>query len=206
MTYSETQISAIRHAVYSNLIGLLPVASYRQTIEFAANLSLCGSDGGYRTNAKERYRAIDKVLLRLNDLRVTPDIAEAGKAVSRLTIEKILDKKFGDRLHYVAGFHKPAGGKVWRMNLPEACSLFGYRSRYGYYNGILCQPVGQIDIYFLFSSAKFGGEKALRLEPMDKAFFDRYKEPAELEHNYAPTEIVPNMPGMRWTGRRFVEI
>jgi hypothetical protein len=114
----------------------------------------------------------------------------------RPAIEKELAAKYGSRLSEIAGFYFMQDR--WRLNLPRRCLLFGYAGRHGFYNGILCQPIDHINAYFLMSSAKHGGAKAIRLEERDRLFFESYKEPivtdgpsftAELRHNSTEAEI-----------------
>jgi hypothetical protein len=56
--------------------------------------------------------------------------------------------------------------------------MYGYRSDAGFLNGILCQPLDRYDSYFLLSSSKFGGPKAIRMTPRDEQYFTQFKEVA----------------------------
>ena len=80
------------------------------------------------------------------------------------------DPKYGERLASISGFYRNAYGRLM-LNLPRGCALYGYRSRLGFYNGILCQPLEEMDTFFLLSSARMGGPKAIRMCEADEAFF-----------------------------------
>lgn len=204
--YTDTS-AALRHAVYNELLCALPPASARQTEIFIANLALqrrAMAQPTTRTREAELSRTFQRFML----LKVTPHIAETGNTVARSAaeIEHYLTAKFGDRLAAVAGFHRPENSNRWRVNLPEAAALHGYRSRHGFYNGILCQPIDSINIFFLLSSSRFDGPKAIRLEHGDQSYFEQGKEPAEYRHNSAlATAKQASLDGYKWNGRRFVE-
>lgn len=203
--------AALRHAVYADLLSMLPIASYRQVQRFAANLALCRNTFDlWEHDFRKRQRAIDRVLLRLLLLRVTPDLAEVKlPTLDRRDIELAIEKRFGDRLSAIAGFYRDPNNGRWRVNLPEGCALYGYRSREGFFTGILCQPIDRDDFYFLLSSSKFDGPKAMRLTDSDRAFFERFKEPVELPPAaQAIRDSIPplDMTGFRFNGRRFVEV
>lgn len=203
--------AALRHAVYSDLLSMLPIASYRQVQRFAANLALCRNQfSSFERDYSKKHRAIFRVMGRLLLLRVTPDLAEVNTPTpDRRMIELAIEKRFGDRLSAIAGFYTDANNGRWRVNLPEGCALYGYRSREGFYTGVLCQPLHQIDFYFLLSSSKFDGPKAMRLTDADRAFFERFKEPVELPPAaQAIRDSLPplDMTGYRFNGRRFVEV
>lgn len=206
---SPQREAAIRHAVYRDLLDLLPLASYRQTIVFAANLGLVRNyDYSPTAPAGERQKAIDAVLRRLLRLKVSPDLncisdGANGRGIPKSEIEKIIVSKYGDRLANIAGFYFD---RRWKINLPERCALFGYRNRTGFYTGILCQPIDQANRYFLFSSASFDGPKAIRLEPAERMYFEQWTRPAELRLNITPPQMPADLEGMKWTGRRFVEV
>lgn len=199
--------AALRHAVYRDLLSMLPIASYRQVQAFAANLALC-RNRLHPTNMRQRTAAIDRVLLRLLLLRVSPDIAEAAtfKGSPQIEIEMNLADKYGDRLRNVAGFYFD---NRWRVNLPDGCAFDGYRSREGFYTGILCQPLDRIDYFFLLSSRGQGGFSPIRMTDDARKFYERFKQPVEF-----PPEIeafirtIPSldMTGYRWNGRRFVDV
>jgi hypothetical protein len=151
---NETNIEALRHCVYSDLLDRLPVASVGQTRSFMANLCLPAS-------------AIKRFLM----LRVSPEIGETGRrGMEREPLIEYLAAKYGERLAGVSGFYRNAYGRIM-LNLPRGCALYGYRSRLGYYNGILCQPLDSMDSLFLLSSAKYGGPRAIRMSDADEAFF-----------------------------------
>lgn len=204
--------AALRHAVYADLLSMLPIASCAQVQRFAANLALCRNTFDlWERDLRKRDRAIWRVMQRLLLLRVTPDLAEIKLPTpDRRMIELAIEKRFGDRLSAIAGFYTDANNGRRRVNLPEGCALYGYRSREGFYTGILCQPLHQIDFFFLLSSSKFDGPKAMRLTDADRAFFERFKEPVELppaaqafRDSISPRDLSQYY---RWTGRRFVEI
>ncbi|MEO7672983.1 MAG: hypothetical protein ABIU09_02770 [Pyrinomonadaceae bacterium] len=176
MQHKGNNLPALRHVLYRELLSLLPPASIAQTVDFIANLALCRNQFKMSDPAAVRDRAMNNALSLLMPLKVSPDIATATnyRKYSRTEIEQIIECKFGNRLADVAGFYKTSR---WRVNLPENCALFGYMSRLKFYTGILCQPVDRIDMYFLLSSAKHGGPKAIRLEENDRDFFERFKEP-----------------------------
>ncbi len=207
-TVTDTS-EALRHSVYTELLCLLPPASVRQTDLFIANLALqrrAYAQPTTRSREAEMFRTTRRFLM----LKVTPDISETAFGTftggrSTAEIEHFLTRKFGDRLAAVAGFHRPENSNRWRVNLPEAAALYGYRSRHGFYNGILCQPIDSTNIFFLLSSSRFDGPKAIRLEHADQSYFEQWKEPAELRHNYAPPALQANLDGLKWNGRRFIE-
>lgn len=164
----------LRHLVFQNLHSLLPPASIGQADTFVANLRLTR----FATPAR-----VDSVLLRLV---VSPDIGETvNYGLDLFEIERQLEKKFGDRLAAVPGFYRHAESGRMKLNLPKRCALYGYRSRINYFAGFLCQPLQFEDRYFLLSSAKFGGPKAVRLEYSDKHFFEQYTEPDAAPTNAA---------------------
>lgn len=49
--------------------------------------------------------------------------------------------------------------------------MHGY-AKAGHYAGILCQPLGELDRYFLLSSAKYGGPRAIPLSADDRRLFE----------------------------------
>jgi len=169
---SPEAINSLRHCVFEDLIALLPPASAPQTQVFMANLRL----------PKE---TLSKFLL----LRVSPELAETAYRGTRpANILEYLDEKYGNRLSLIAGFYRDVRGRLcW--TLPSGCVLYGYRSRLGFYNGIFCQPLGQIDKFFLLSSAKFGGPRAIRMLDHDSALFEAglitYAAPRRVTHGRA---------------------
>lgn len=195
------QTAALRHVVYRDLLDLLPVASYDQAITMITNLKLCSGEPA-------RYqRQLNACLMRFLTLRVTPGDGEtAYRGATLKEIEQYFNRKYGERLTAIAGFHRrnadthvrslvgpalaghdvdagtlPAADKSvrvppWRLNLPFNCALYGYRSPIGFYNGILCHPLDRLNTFFLLSSAKFGGAKAVRLQPRDEQYFTQYEE------------------------------
>lgn len=202
-------LAALRHAVFSELLLLLPPASVRQTDMFIANLALQRPAFAAKTG-HDRDLRLREIRMKFVNLKVSPDISETAigrTAGSRSVaeIETFLTRKFGDRLASVAGFYRPENSDRWKVNLPERCLLHGYRSRFGFYNGILCQPIDQVDLYFLLSSARFGGSKAIRLEPRDQTYFEQGKQPAELRHNVVSPALQADLAGWKWNGRRFIE-
>lgn len=176
MTQTADNVAAVRHAVYRDLLDYLPIASYDQARQFVANLDLC-ADSGENADAGSRERRINAALVRFLNMRVTPDIAEAGFRGAKLKeIEYWLNRKYGERLAGVAGFYQRNEAAPFRLNLPFNCAMYGYRSDAGFYNGILCQPMNRTDFYFLLSSSKYGGPKALRLTPRDQQYFTQFEE------------------------------
>ena len=170
------QAAAVRHAVYDALLNLLPIASYDQARTFAGNLSLCRAAGAERDKAACE-RMINAALMRFVNMRVTPDVAESAyRGHSKPAIERVLNRKFEDRLQHVAGFHRLEDSSPFRLNLPFNCAMYGYRSALGFYDGILCQPLDRLNFYFLLSSSKFGGPKAQRLQPRDQQYFTQFEE------------------------------
>ena len=158
---NATNIEALRHCVYSDLLDRLPVASVGQTRAFMANLCLPAS-------------AVRKFLM----LRVSPEIGETGRrGLEREVLTDYLAAKYGERLAGVSGFYRNAYGRLM-LNLPRGCALYGYRSRLGFYNGILCQPLEEMDTFFLLSSARMGGPKAIRMTEADEALFRTGKQAA----------------------------
>lgn len=168
------QSAALRHVVYRDLLCILPPASVEQTAAFVSNLSL--SRFSDRSSAK---RPLSDLMFRLKMLRVSPEIATATfyYKPELAEIEENLERKFSDRLAGVAGFYQHSESERWKLNLPQGCALHAYKSRNGFLAGFLCQPLNKLDSYFLLSSAKFGGPKAVRLEENDRQFFEQYKEP-----------------------------
>jgi hypothetical protein len=156
-----TRADAVRHAVLTDLLGMLPVASVDQANRFEANLRL--SNGEFD---REVFRV--KLLL-----RVTPDISETrvNRFFGIAEIEQILARRYGETVNLIPGFYRH------RLHLPKRCVLHGYGSRYGFLNGILCQPIDEIDRFFLLSSARFGGPRAIRLRDSERLLFERFKEP-----------------------------
>lgn len=201
--------AALRHAVYRDLLSMLPIASYRQAQRFAANLALCRNTFNlWERDYRKRRRAIDAVMLRLLLLRVSPDIAEADtfRGWPLMEIESNLADKYGERLRNIAGFYFD---NRWRVNLPEGCAINGYRSREGFYAGVLCQPLDRIDYFFLLSSRGQGGFSPMRMTDADRKYFERFKEPVELppEAEAFRRSIPPlDLTGYEWTGRRFREV
>lgn len=159
--------AATRHAVYEFLFHFLPYASFDQARQFAANLRIRGHAPLSKAAALQRFTS----------LRVTPDICETHKRPATIKeIETWLNKRYGDRLYAVAGFYRRGPSAPFRLNLPEKCVLYGYRSATGFLTGILCQPVNALDKFFLLSSSKFGGPKAVRMTPRDQQYFTQYEE------------------------------
>lgn len=169
--------AVVRHAVYSDLLDYLPIASYDQARQFVANLAIARSASGENADAGSRERRINAALVRFLNMRVTPDIAEAGfRGAKPKEIEYWLNREYGPRLAAVPGFYRRNEAAPFRLNLPFNCAIYGYRSDAGFYNGILCQPTDRHDFYFLLSSSKYGGPKALRLTPRDQQYFTQFEE------------------------------
>lgn len=175
MTTTNENAAAVRHAVYRDVLDYLPVASYDQARQFAANLALVKLGAAMESYVRERQ--INAAIVRFINMRVTPDIAEAGyRGAKPKEIEYWLNRKYGERLGYVPGFYQRNEAAPFRLNLPFNCAMYGYRSDAGFYNGILCQPQDRHEFYFLLSSSKFGGPKAIRLTPRDQQYFTQFEE------------------------------
>ena len=180
-TTAPDKAAAIRHAVYHDLLGFLPVASYDQAREFVGNLGLCGDWQKAVRDANDysiRIRRENAALMRFLGLKVTPDIAETKFCgATAKEIERWLNKKYREYLQHVAGFHRLENdGRAFRLNLPWKCAAYGYRSATGFYNGILFQPLDRLNSYFLLSSSKYGGPKAIGLTPRDQQYFTQFEE------------------------------
>jgi hypothetical protein len=146
---------ALRDLVYADLLSLLPVASADQTDLFMANLRLPEA-------------AVWKFL----DLKVSPELGETVfNGLNPRTALWYLNGRYGNVICEIAGFYRDGRGAL-SWTVPGGCALYGYRSRTGAYNGILCQPLYAIDKFWLLSSSKFGGPKALRLTDHDAALFE----------------------------------
>lgn len=189
------QSAAVRHAVYRDLLGFLRVASFDQARRFAANLSLCNAG-----DEAVRERQFNAAMIRFLLLKVTPDIAETGLLSgyrindrgqrvpvgpqSRSEIEWWMNFRYGSRLADVPGFYlrnmadRPStiNTVVYGVNLPKGCAVYGYVSDTGFYRGILFQPLTRPNSFFLLSSAKYGGPKAIRLTPRDEQYFTQHEE------------------------------
>lgn len=175
---AEQRAAAIRHAVYRDLLEWLPIASYDQARQFIANLRLVASYEQARqaADAAGRERQINAALMRFITLRVTPDMAECSYRGMKLPeLEKWFNRRYGQHLQHVAGFHRRDEAAPFRLNLPFKCALYGYRLR-GFYTGILCQPLDRLNTYFLLSSAKYDGPRAVPLQPRDKQYFTQFEE------------------------------
>lgn len=167
---TKTDPVAVRHVVYSWLLDMLPVASADQVTRFIGNLRL--ADG---VASDRQFRV---VTWRFHRLCVTPDIAEATcyRKATIKEIEALLNRKYGDALACVPGFYRRTTDAPFRLNLPFKCALSGYRGHAGNYNGILCQPLAELDRYFLLTSTNQGGPKAIRLTPQDQMYFTQFEE------------------------------
>lgn len=163
------EIVALRHFVYSDLLSMMPIASYDQAMKFVANLRLCRD---------ATPRALDAALMRFLTLRVTPDITggTSYKWPTPAEIETYLNRKYGERLRHVAGFvERPADGdQQSAVRLPRNCAAYGYRTdgARGTVAGILFAPIDRPDTYFLLSSARDGGPRAVPLSPEDRKYFE----------------------------------
>lgn len=148
-------LNAFRALVYEDVIESLPPASIDQARQFMGNLSL-------------PREAIWKFM----NLRVSPGLSETPyRGMRPSDLLRMLDEKYGSQITSIAGFYRDCRGRLcWTV--AEGCALYGYRSRLGFYNGILCQPLYAIDKFWLLTSSKFGGPKALRLADHDAALFE----------------------------------
>jgi len=160
------EIVALRHFVYSDLLSMMPIASYDQAMKFVANLRLCRD---------ATPRALDAALMRFLTLRVTPDIAggTSYKWPTPAEIETYLNRKYGERLRHIAGTRNAECG-MRNLNLPRNCAAYGYRTdgARGTVAGILFAPLDRPDTYFLLSSARDGGPRAVPLSPADRKYFE----------------------------------
>ena len=166
--------AAVRHAVYTSLVGYLPYASSEQVFRFLA---------------KRRRPWADR--LRFLELRVTPDIGETYGGASLPEIEQWLNRKYGERLAVVPGFRKVNNEQRTVNNSDsEHCSLFTIHyslslprrsavHAYGQHRfiaGLLFQPLDRMNSFFLLSSAKYGGPRATRLSGEDQMYFTQFEE------------------------------
>lgn len=198
---SPERIAAVRHKVYFDLLCLLPIASFQQSQQFAANLALTRGRLSADTPAADRQQYLRRLYKRLVWLRVTPDLATPEMPARARAIEDFIGQKYGERLADVAGFYKTESGR-WKINFPERCALMPYQNEYKFFSGFLCQPIDQIDKFFLLSSRGQTGVSAVRLTERDRAFFERFKQPTEYS---AHAGMTADISGYRWTGRRFVD-
>lgn len=154
--------AALRHAVFSRVLELLPIATYGQARKFIANLKLC-SDA--------EPAAVDLTMMRFLNLRVTPDIGIATnyRWRTRDEIDDDLNAKFGGHLAEVPGFIRSGDG--WRLDLPRNAAVYGYRTNVRRVAGLLIAPLDRLDSFWLLSSAVRGGPKATPLTPADREFF-----------------------------------
>ncbi len=157
-------ILAIRHVVYTSLIGYLPVASSEQVFKFLAKR---------RRPWSERMRFMD--------LRVTPDINETNERGGTLPeIEHWLGRTYGKHLAVVPGFFPAQDSRLktqdarWRLALPRRCAIHAYGRPF--VSGILFQPLDRLNSFFLLSSAKLGGPRAARLSGEDQMYFTQFEE------------------------------
>lgn len=171
---TPTDSAATRHVVYDAMLSMLPIASYKQAARFAANLALC-REVRNRTAYASRERDLGEraVFSRLLNLRVTPDIDQTHGMTER-ELNEYLNRRFGpERLALVPGF-RIAGDTAYCL-MPTAAGLKAYRDRHGYIAGVMCQPLERMDTYFLLSSSRYGGPKAVPMQPADLEFFEQYK-------------------------------
>lgn len=153
---AKTTLEDLRHVVYAEVISSLAPASVEQTDAFMANLKLPR-----------------EALMKFTLLRVSPDIVQVSSVAWDRPREILarLDRWFGRDVERVAGFYRDGRGNLcW--TLPDGCALYGYRSHLGMFNGILCQPLRLLDKFWLLSSAKYAGPKAIRMTPLDNALFE----------------------------------
>ncbi len=150
-----SNIHDLRHAVYVETLCALPPASVDQARIFMANLRL-------------PQDSLSKFLL----LRVSPGMGQTAHLTERpQDLLKRLDKLFGADIERIAGFYRDGRGTLcW--TIPDGCALYPYRSQTGFFNGILCQPLSMIDKFWLISSSKYLGPKAIRLSNKDTALFE----------------------------------
>lgn len=168
-------LTAFRHLVYSDVLYFLPIASYEQARVFVSNLKLVNAADC--RDRESRERKINAGLMRFLNLRVTPDVAESSfRGMQYKELEVYLNRKYGDLLRHVAGFYRRNDKAPFRLNLPFRSAMYGYHGDTGHYNGILCQPLDRNHFYFLLSSSKYGGPKAIILTPQDQQYFTQFEE------------------------------
>jgi hypothetical protein len=155
VTPKTPAIEDLRQVVYAEVITSLGPASLEQKDAFMANLRL-------------PPESLTKFLL----LRVSPGMGETPvRTENPRDLLRRLDGLFGRDVDRIAGFYRDRQGNLcW--TLPGGCAIYGYRSHIGFFNGLLCQPLGSIDKFWLLSSARFGGAKAIRLSDRDAALFE----------------------------------
>ena len=145
----------LRHVVYAEVISSLAPASVEQTEAFMANLKLPRES-----------------LMKFTLLRVSPGLGRTPmRGDDPREILARLDRWFGRDAERVPGFYRNGRGNL-SWTLPPRCALYGYRSHLGMFNGVLCQPLDSIDKFWLLSSAKYAGPKAIRMVNLDLALFE----------------------------------
>lgn len=203
------KLIAIRHAVYSDLLFRLPLASLEQTERFIANLGLV-KGLGYTPDMPRpaRQNIIRAVISRFLNLKVTFDMNRVesganGPSRGKEAIEAELAEKYGDLLQHAAGFYLENGS--WQLNMPRGCALYGYRGDHGFLAGILCQPLDFENRFFLLSSSAYGQARAVRLTAADQYFFTSYERPAKPMQNVTSPEKQASLAGWKWRGHSFAE-
>lgn len=203
------KLIAIRHAVYSDLLFRLPIASLEQTERFIANLGLVkGLSYTPDMPRPERDKIIGAVISRFLNLKVTFDMNRVesganGPSRGKEAIEAELAEKYGDLLEHAAGFYLEDG--TWRLNMPRGCALYGYCGDHGFIAGILCQPLDFENRFFLLSSSSYGQARAVRLTAADQYFFTSYERPAKPMQNVTSPEKQASLAGWKWRGHSFAE-
>jgi hypothetical protein len=80
----------------------------------------------------------------------------------------ILEDRYGDYITAIAGFYRDGRGRLcWTV--PRGCALYGYRSKTNFITGFFASRFTR-SINSGFSSAKFGGPKASRLEDSTRLY------------------------------------
>lgn len=181
----DSELAAVRHMVYTTLLGQLPPASGRQTERFVTNLALL---------RRPREKAEHFLFLRMLWLKVTPDDNETGRKYMTLAeLERHMNQCYGEYLQYIAGFYRREGEingmPRFALNLPHRSNLIGYQDDHGHWTGVMCQPFDRHDLYFLLSSAKYDGPRAVPMRNADRQFYEQYKLPATPPKFTMPAEI-----------------
>jgi len=203
------KLIAIRHAVYTDLLWRLPIASLEQTEQFVANLGLVKSFGYTPDMLRPNMeKIVSEVLKHFLNLKVTFDMNRVesganGPSRGKEAIEAELAEKYGNLLQHAAGFYLEDG--TWRLKMPRGCALYGYCGDHGFIAGILCQPLDFENRFFLLSSSAYGQARAVRLTAADQYFFTSYERPAKPMQNVTSPENQASLAGWKWRRYSFAE-
>jgi hypothetical protein len=165
--------AAMRHAVYRDLMIMLPLASVDEAHQFASNLGLI--ERRETDSAEQIENRVMAVLTRFMRLRVTPSKSDLPEIERYLTsgsplarYEPKLFQGYGELLLDVPGFRRDETGAI-RLELPKRSALWTYRDEKDeFFAGILCQPLDQPKRVFLLSSSRYGGPRATPLAERDQ--------------------------------------